>query len=206
LEAWIVAAGLDWRQVELVRTYVNHTVQTGLASRDAIVHALVSYPRSTRLLWEYFGCKLDPLRPEAPRDRLASELPEIEQQFVASLDAVQLVADDRILRALMSAVAATVRPNFFAGADRGPPPHAATRSGVTATRAQALAVKFDCAHLPHLPRPQPGYEIYVHGPHMEGLHLRGSQVARGGIRLSDRPDDFRTEILDLMRTQMVKNA
>src|SRR5262249_43812676 len=81
LNALILAAGLDWRQVDLLRTYVNHTVQTGLASRDAIIHALVSHPRPTRLLWEYFACKLDPRHPEAPRDRLARGLPEIEQQF-----------------------------------------------------------------------------------------------------------------------------
>src|SRR5262249_57403814 len=100
--------------------------------------------------------------------------------------------------------AATARASFFAAVDSGRRAESRTRSGAAATGPQALAVKFDGAHLPYLPRPQPAYEIYVHGPQMEGLHLRGSQVARGGIRLSDRPDDFRTEILELMRTQMVK--
>ena len=71
---------------------------------------------------------------------------------------------------------------------------------------QALAVKIECARVAHLPKPHPLYEIYVHAPHVEALHLRGAKVARGGIRLSDRPDDFRTEILYLMKTQTVKNA
>ena len=208
LNSLIISAELDWRQVDLLRTYVNHALQIGTApSRGALVHALVSAPRSARLLWEYFAAKFDPLLPAPPRERLARTLPELEAQFLASLDAVQSVADDRILRALFSAVAATVRTNYFstpsaeaAGAESG------AAGGRETNAPGALAVKFECARIPLLPRPQPVYEIYVHAVHVEGVHLRGSTVARGGIRLSDRPDDFRTEIFDLMKTQMVKNA
>ena len=198
LNMLIVGAGLTWQQVDALRTYVNHGLQVGAApSRQALVNALVSYPQSARALWEYFEAKFNPLRPAASRDRLLDTLPAIEQRFVASLDAVQSVVDDRVLRALFSAVAATVRTNFFRTTDEP--------ADSTATR-RALAVKLDCARMPHLPRPLPVYEVYVHAPHVEAIHLRGAKVARGGIRLSDRHDDFRTEVLDLMATQMVKNA
>jgi glutamate dehydrogenase len=198
LNALITSAGLTWQQVDALRTYVNHGVQVGAApSRAALVNALVSYPPSARLLWDYFEAKFDPQRPAAPRDRALDTLPGLEQRFVSSLDAVQSAVDDRILRALFSAAAATLRTNFFHQPE-GP-------EGSTTTR-RALAIKLECARIPHLPRPRPLYEVYVHAPHVEAIHLRGATVARGGIRLSDRPDDFRTEILDLMATQMVKNA
>ncbi|HXQ23650.1 MAG TPA: NAD-glutamate dehydrogenase domain-containing protein [Candidatus Acidoferrales bacterium] len=196
LNALTLTAGLEWRQVDLLRTYVNHGVQIGTApSRAALIAALAGYPRTAQLLWQYFAAKFDPALLAAPRERLAHTLPELEQQFLAGLDAVDSVIDDRILRALFSVVAATVRTSFFRvhGQDGGSEP-------------QALAVKVECARVAHLPKPHPLYEIYVHAPHVEALHLRGAKVARGGIRLSDRPDDFRTEILDLMKTQMVKNA
>ncbi len=198
LNALIATAGLHWQQVDLLRTYVNYGLQIGAAaSREALIGALVNAPESARLLWEYFQAKLDPLRPAAPRDRLADTLPAIEQRFIASLDTVQNGVDDRILRVLFSAIAATVRTNFFRSQNE------ATDS--TAAR-PAVSVKIECARVSHLPRPLPAYEVYVHAPHVEAIHLRGAKVARGGIRLSDRPDDFRTEVLDLMATQMVKNA
>jgi glutamate dehydrogenase len=212
LNTLIVSAQLDWRQVDLLRTYVNHGAQIGTAaSRAAIVHALVSYPQSARLLWQYFDEKFDCAKPATQRERLTRILPEIEPLWVASLDAVQSVAHDRILRALFSAVAATVRTNFYAPAANeawrsGGEGGAGDRAARGRLERPALALKIDCARIPHLPRPYPLYEIYVHAPHVEGLHLRGGRVARGGIRLSDRPDDFRTEIHDLMRTQTVKNA
>jgi len=198
LNALIVGAGLAWRQVDVLRTYVNHGLQAGAAaSRDALISALVDHRESARLLWDYFEAKFDPLQPAPTRDRVMDTLPVIEQRFVASLDAVQSGVDDRILRALFSAVAATVRTNFFRTSD--------DLGDSTAAR-RALAIKLDCTRIPHLPRPLPAYEVYVHAPHVEAIHLRGAKVARGGIRLSDRPDDFRTEVLDLMATQTVKNA
>ncbi len=205
LNALVLQADLDWRQVDLLRTYVNHGVQIGTAaSREALIHAVVAAPQSARLLWDYFEAKFDPLQPTAARDRLTQVLPALEQRFVASLDAVQSVAEDRMLRALFSAVSATVRTNYFAAPEEKP-----SSPGTPAAQDRpepALAVKIACAQIPHLPRPYPLYEVYVHGARVEAVHLRGAKVARGGIRLSDRPDDFRTEILDLMKTQMVKNA
>jgi glutamate dehydrogenase len=197
LNALILGAGLEWRQVDLLRTYVNHAAQTAAApSRGAAVTALVSYPLSARLLWEYCAAKFNPRLPVPPRDRLAEVLPVLEQRFLASLDTVDSLTNDQILRALFSAVAATVRTSYFQ--------ESAEENG--GSTPNALAIKIDCARLPHLSRPLPVCEIYVHAPHVEALHLRGATVARGGIRLSDRPDDFRAEILDLMATQTVKNA
>jgi glutamate dehydrogenase len=200
LNALILQAGLEWRQVDLLRTYVNHGVQIGTApSRGTLMRALLNAPDAARLLWEYFEAEFDPLRSAPPRDRLTQTLPEIEQRFMASLDAVQSVAEDCILRALFSTVASTVRTTYFkpSGESGAPEPAIAVNT---------VAVKLESARVPHMPRPHPMCEIYVHAPQVEALHLRGAKVARGGIRLSDRPDDFRTEILDLMKTQMVKNA
>ncbi|MBP1686348.1 MAG: glutamate dehydrogenase [Deltaproteobacteria bacterium] len=190
LNGLIMAAALPWRSVDLLRTYVHHGVQIGTApTRGALTRALLSAPPSARLLWEYFEAKFDPRHPGTPDERSHRLLPEIEQRFLSSLDAVQSVADDRVLRALFTAVAATVRTNFFRP-ECGP----------------AIAIKLACERIPHMPRPHPLFEVYVHAPHVEALHLRGAKVARGGIRLSDRADDFRTEILDLLKTQLVKNA
>src|SRR5207244_13215336 len=111
-------------------------------------------------------------------------------RFVKSLDAVPTVREDRILRALLDTVGATVRTNFFA----------------RAPETDWIALKLRSADLAHLPVPRPLYEIFVHAPTVEGVHLRAGRIARGGIRYSDRPDDFRTEVLGLMKTQSVKNA
>jgi glutamate dehydrogenase len=200
LNALILHARLEWRQVDLLRAYVNHGVQIGSApSREALVHALVGYPRTARALWEYFAAKFDPQLPAAPRDRLTSSLAPLEEHFVTSLDAVQSVVDDRILRALFHSIAATTRTNYFRQARAG------DRSDLGAEPA-VLAIKLASGRIPHLRSPQPLCEIYVHAPQVEGVHLRAARVARGGIRLSERPHDFRTEVFDLMKTQMVKNA
>jgi glutamate dehydrogenase len=109
--------------------------------------------------------------------------------YLAGLDAVPSLAHDRVLRALADSVGATVRTNYYA-----------------APAGTAMAVKLDCAQIPHLAPPRPATETWVHAPHMDGVHLRAGRVARGGVRASDRADDFRAEILGLMRTQVVKNA
>ncbi len=202
LNSLILTAGLDWRQVELLRTYVNHGVQIGTApTRPALIRALVGAVASARVLWRYFAAKFDPTASGTPAERRTALLQPIEAEFFASLEAVQSVAEDRMLRGLFAAVAATVRTTFFAPRQS----RQATENGAPAEPGP-IAIKLDPLRIPHVPRPRPRHEIYVHAPQMEGLHLRAADVARGGLRLSDRPDDFRTEILDLMKTQMVKNA
>ncbi|HVM96939.1 MAG TPA: NAD-glutamate dehydrogenase domain-containing protein [Candidatus Acidoferrales bacterium] len=192
LNGLILSAGLEWRQVDLLRTYVLHGVQIGTApSREALTHALVAHPRSAGVLWSFFDAKFNPLDPTPPRDRDKLRLAELQTKFVATLDDVESVVEDKMLRGLLGALAASVRTTYY-------------RPGSEASG--TIAIKIDCRKLPQLPGTQPILEIYVHGQEVEGLHLRGAKVARGGIRLSDRPDDFRTEILDLMRTQTVKNS
>ncbi len=194
LNMLILHAGLDWRAVEVLRTYVEHARQLGVASRTTLVEALTRHPESARRLFRFFAAKFDPdASPLTAAQRLAGPAAEAEASFVASLEAVDSLVHDRVLRALGAAVAATVRTNFYRRAGEEP-------------EATAVAIKLAAAELPHVPRPRPMFEVYVHAPHMEGVHLRAGRVARGGIRFSDRPDDFRAEILGLMKTQAVKNA
>src|SRR5262249_17035073 len=116
--------------------------------------------------------------------------PDADARFVASLDAVESLREDVVLRGLATLVQATVRTTFF------------TREACV----DRLVLKLRAADVPFLSDPRPRYETYVRAPIVEGLHLRAGLVARGGIRLSDRPDDFRTEVLGLMRTQTMKNS
>jgi glutamate dehydrogenase len=195
LNRLILHAGLDWRAVMLLRTYVEHARQTGVAaSRTIILDALTTHPSSARRLFRFFAAKFDPaLGPASAAERLKGTAAEAEAAFYTSLDQVDGIVHDRIFRALGAAVAATVRTSFY-------------RPSVDGPEGGALAIKLDCRRLPQLPKPRPLFETYVHATSMEGVHLRSGRVARGGIRLSDRADDFRTEILGLMKTQVVKNA
>lgn len=195
LNRLILHAGLDWRAVMLLRTYVEHARQTGVtASRTALLEALTTHPNSARRLFRCFAAKFDPTAgPGNPAERLHAGVVEAETAFNESLNQVESLLHDRILRALGVAVHATVRTNFYVAAGNG-------------AEARPIAIKLDCRHMPHLPLPRPLFEVYVHAPTVEGIHLRAGRVARGGIRLSDRPDDFRREVLGLMKTQVVKNA
>ncbi len=184
LNRLVVEAGLDWRAVDCLRAYGAYAVQAGLGGREAVLATLADHPEPARLLFACFAGRFRPGGPSEP----GAEPPAA--RFLASLDAVQSLREDRLLRALLELVEATVRTNFFAP---GPP------------RAY-IALKLHSAGLMFLPTPRPLYEIFVQGPGMEGVHLRGGKISRGGIRWSDRPDDFRTEILGLMKTQTVKNA
>ena len=187
-----LAAGLSWREVDLLRTYCNYAFQIGAApSRRALVEALVGHPTSAALLVRWFAARFAPGLDRTPhpgedRGRAVAE----RRAFLASLDEVATIGDDRVLHALASLVEATVRTNFYKARAAG----------------NYIALKLDCSRIETLPRPRPLFEIYVHSPLMEGVHLRAGAIARGGIRFSDRHDDFRSEILGLMKTQTVKNA
>jgi len=183
LNRLVIEAGLDWRAVACLRSYCGYAVQVGLATRAAAIAALADHPEPARLLFARFAARFQP-------DAAAEDPAALRQRFVESLDGVQALREDLLLRALGDIVDATVRTNFYAP---GP-------------ECDHIAIKIRAADLVHLPPPRPCYEIYVHAPTMEGIHLRAGLVARGGIRLSDRPEDFRTEILGLMKTQTVKNA
>jgi glutamate dehydrogenase len=190
LNTLILTAGLGWRSVDLLRAYVEYAHQAALGGRETLIESLTANPASAARLFHYFASKFDPAAsPLAAAERDGGPVAEARAHYLAGLDAVQSLAHDRLLRAFGDAVGATVRANFFAAA-------------VT----DAIALKFDCARLSQLAPPRPAIETWVHGAHMDGVHMRSGRVARGGIRASDRPDDFRTEILGLMRTQVVKNA
>ncbi|MGD9796256.1 MAG: NAD-glutamate dehydrogenase domain-containing protein, partial [Acidimicrobiia bacterium] len=150
--------------------------------------ALSTHPDIARALVRRFEHRLDPTT--AMTDAAAREE---RDAIVASLGAVTSLNDDRILRALLSLIDAVVRTNYF------------QRDGGGQPRA-TLAVKLDPSRVPDLPLPRPAHEIWVYSPRTEGVHLRGGDVARGGIRWSDRRADFRTEVLGLMKAQLVKNA
>src|SRR5262249_45755463 len=190
LNALVLTAGLEWRAVDLLRAFVEYGHQVGIASRHMLIEALVANPDSAARLFGWFAAAFDPAASPLPAaERISSPVAAARAQFLAALDAVPSLAHDRALRALGDALAATVRSNFF-----------------TARAGAAIAIKLDCARLPTLAPPRPAIEAWVHGATLSGVHLRAGRVARGGIRASDRPDDLRTEILGLMRTQVVKNA
>ena len=187
LNALTLTAGLSWREVALLRAYLVAAFQMRLApARLALQRVLLMYPDLTRSLFELFAARLSFDDP-ATLEKIA----DLREAYLARLGSIDNIVDDRIARALLSIVEATVRTNFFC-ATPSPDPY--------------IALKFESARITRLPDTAPLYEIHVNSPRMEGCHLRHGRLARGGIRFSDRADDYRTEILDLMKTQTVKNA
>ncbi len=186
----LVLAGLDWRQIVVLRAYARHMNQTNAPFSQTYIEAtLAANPAVARLLVDLFTVRFDPDdrtdvegRGQAIRDRIDEALDR-----VASLD------QDRILRRYLNLIDATLRTNFFqTGEDGGPKP--------------CVSFKFDSRTIEGLPDPKPWREIFVYSARVEAVHLRGGPVARGGIRWSDRREDFRTEVLGLVKAQMVKNA
>jgi glutamate dehydrogenase len=188
----VLAGGLPWRDVTVLRAYSKYLRQTGQTfSQDYMERTLAAHPHIARLLLELFRARFDPAEPPAGPMRPSAQ--ELTQQLLGAIDAVASLDEDRILRSFLNLVLATVRTNAFqAGADGQPKAH--------------LAFKLDPALIDDLPAPRPMFEIFVYSPRTEGVHLRGGKVARGGLRWSDRREDFRREILGLMTAQMVKNA
>ncbi len=186
----IVAAGIAGRQVVILRAYSKIIRQAGSSFSQAYMEdTLAAHAWVARLLVTLFETQFDPT---VPGDREAAA-ERVGQQILDRLDTVSNLDEDRILRAFLLLVRKTLRTNFYqadaAGAPKG-----------------YLSLKLASREIDLLPLPRPLCEIFVYSPRMEGCHLRGDKVARGGIRWSDRKEDFRTEILGLMKAQMVKNA
>jgi glutamate dehydrogenase len=182
------AGHLTWQQVVVLRGYAKYLRQAGsMFSQNYIERVLRSNITLARLLVRLFESRFDPDRQSGEAERSEAITEEIQGELddVASLD------EDRILRAYWGLIRATLRTNYFAGT-RGPLPY--------------LVVKLDAAQVPDLPEPRPQFELFVYSPRLEAVHLRFGRVARGGIRWSDRREDFRTEILGLATAQEVKNA
>ncbi len=187
--ALVVRADLTWWQANLLRAYAKYLRQAGTAfSQGYIERALVDHPDIACMLVNLFEARFDPDRADEP-DTIDARVESIEAELaeVSSLD------QDSILRSLLSLVLATLRTNAYRTDDAG-------------RRRGAVAVKLDPKQIPGLPQPRPAFEVWVYSPKVEGVHLRFGSVARGGLRWSDRREDFRTEILGLVKAQMVKNA
>ncbi len=196
--ALVIHAGLRWQEVDILRALTAYARQIKLFyDPDFVQRVLRTYPAATRLLADIFAARFEPDDPhgrggdeadaEAVRQRRVERL---RAQFEEELRGIRTYAEDRVLRTFLNLIEATVRTNAYRD-DR--PFH-------------YVSFKIDCSRVHSMPSPRPWREIFVHHVAMEGVHLRGGPVARGGIRWSDRPDDYRTEILGLMRTQMVKNS
>jgi len=198
LNRLVLGAGLHWREVDVLRAYAGYAFQVGaVPSRLSVRSALVNYPGIASLLFDLFMTRFNPRTHASDEDRAAAEA-DILTAFRSSLSGVSSLADDRALRRLEELIIGTQRTNYFRHGGRVP----TFRSGGV----PYVSFKFSCRDLEFLRGTRLLFEVWVHSARMEGVHLRGSRVARGGIRWSDRPDDFRTEILGLVKTQMVKNA
>ncbi len=186
----VLLARMTWREITVLRAYCKYLRQTGTTfSQDYMEDTLVANPHIARLLVDLFVTRLDP----SGKENVQAQSERLEAEISSALDAVVSLDEDRILRSFLDVTLATLRTNFFQSTpEGGPKPH--------------LSFKLDPEKIPGLPLPLPRFEIFVYSPRMEGVHLRGGGVARGGIRWSDRREDFRTEILGLMKAQTVKNA
>ncbi|MEG8281225.1 NAD-glutamate dehydrogenase [Streptomyces sp. AHA2] len=188
--ALVLSAGLTWRQAVVLRAYAKYLRQAASTfSQDYMEDTLRNNVHTTRLLVSLFEARMSPDRQRAGHEIVDALLEEVD----AALDQVASLDEDRILRSFLTVIKATLRTNFFQEAEGGKP-H------------DYVSMKFDPQAIPDLPAPRPAFEIWVYSPRVEGVHLRFGKVARGGLRWSDRREDFRTEILGLVKAQMVKNT
>ncbi|MEM7481233.1 MAG: NAD-glutamate dehydrogenase [Acidobacteriota bacterium] len=186
----VLAAALHWREVVILRAYYKYLRQIRTAFSQAYMQqTLVRNPLPARLLVELFQARFDPERQGEAKERTVRLRGELRR----ALEGVRVLDEDRILRRYVNLIRSTLRTNYFQPSAAGQPK-------------EYLSLKFDSRFVNRLPEPRPAYEIFVYSPTMEGVHLRGGRVARGGIRWSDRIEDFRTEILGLVKAQRVKNA
>ncbi|MEO3749034.1 NAD-glutamate dehydrogenase [Streptomyces sp. B6B3] len=188
--ALVLSADLTWRQAMVLRAYAKYLWQAGARfNRERMEATLRRNQHTTRLLVKLFEARLAPQRQHAGSEVTDALLAELD----GALEDVLNLDEDRILRAFLTVIKATLRCNYFQHASDGKP-HT------------YLSMKLDPQAIPDLPQPRPAYEIWVYSPRVEGVHLRFGKVARGGLRWSDRSEDFRTEILGLVKAQEVKNT
>jgi glutamate dehydrogenase len=187
LNGLLFACGFSWRQINLMMLLRNYLMQVGsVYTRRTINETLIRRASATSALFGVFEARFGPATSPAQRKRVQRRR---EAELNDAMQDIDNLTEDRIFKRLLNLVTAVVRTNYYGAGDEA-----------------VIALKFTSGAIDDLPPPRPLYEIYVHAPLMEGIHLRGGMIARGGIRYSDRPDDFRTEVLGLMDTQMKKNA
>ena len=185
----ILAALLSWRETMLLRAYAKYLHQVGFRfSQSYIEDALIDNPDITVLLIQLFVILHNPHAKQKTKKAIT-----IETEIFSALSNVKSLDEDKIIRRLVELIKATLRTNFFQLDEHGAPK-------------SYIALKLNSRQIPELPKPIPLYEIFIYSPRFEGIHLRNTKVARGGIRWSSRLEDFRTEILGLMKAQTVKNA
>lgn len=189
LNELVLTTRLSARRITILRAYAKYLRQTNTPyGLDYINSAIAGNAAIAQRLADLFEARFIPQRSEQPSREQA-----MAERIESLLDAVDSLDEDRILRTIYRMILATVRTNYYQSRDDG-------------SAKPYLSLKFLPEHVPGLPDPKPAFEIFVYSPTVEGVHLRGGKVARGGLRWSDRPEDYRTEILGLMKAQSVKNA
>jgi glutamate dehydrogenase len=186
LNGLILSVGLTWREVEVLRTLRNHLLQIRPHyNGETINRVLLDNSAVSAAMFHCFAARFNPCLEGDRREAMDAA----EKAMRAALESVSSLAEDEVLRAMYDLILCALRANFYQTPER-----------------PVFAIKVDSRKITGIQQPKPMVEIYVHSSRIEGVHLRGGRVARGGIRWSDRHDDFRTEILGLMQTQMLKNA
>ena len=189
----VLTASASWREAALIRALAAYRRQSGLDQPQDVQEAAVArYPAATRLILDLFTARFDP-QAHKSLDARTKASAEIEAKFEEAMKSVVSLTDDLVLRRLFLLVRATQRTNFYQADEAGEP-----RSWIS--------FKVASRELADLPEPKPFREIFTSSPKVEGVHLRFGPVARGGLRWSDRPSDYRTEVLGLVKAQQVKNA
>ena len=187
LDRLILSEGLTWQDVRLFRALNHYLIQLGLGYTPSFMsNTLLANPGITKHLVEFFNVSFDPNNGLNDEQRNARR-EEIEVALVEELNKIPTLDADRYLRSLSKVIRAILRTNAYLGRE-------------------AFAIKVAPQQIDFAPLPRPKFEIFVYSPRVEGVHLRFGDVARGGLRWSDRRDDFRTEVLGLVKAQMVKNA
>ncbi len=186
----VLAAGLPVADIVVLRAYCKYILQLGSPFSQSYIEATFTSNKTLAAdLVALFNTRFDPAF-AGSRD---AEIAALEKRIEAGLEKVAILDEDRILRRYLGLIKATLRTNAF-------------QLQADGSRKDYISFKFDPTQVPGMPLPRPAYEIFVYAPAVEGVHLRGGKVARGGLRWSDRREDFRTEVLGLMKAQMVKNG
>ncbi len=191
LNGLVTNALLGWRDIVILRTLNKYLKQMGFIYGEAAVADTLNQQQNlAKLLIQLFNARFNPAVPQGARSKT---LQALHKEFDQAMQQVSSVADDKILSTLCNLIDASLRTNFYQPASSGAPK-------------DYVSIKFDSRAIDGLPLPRPKFEIFVYAPFVEAIHLRGGKVARGGIRWSDRREDFRQEVLGLLKAQMVKNA